>query len=177
MLFRSLLDAFRSPRTNTRDDAWGGDRPRRDRLLLETIRAVRARVGDDFPMWCRFNSVEHHRDPHETLDDALDLAPRLVDAGVDALHVSAYADPSVGVGITDAHTPHTPGALLAAAAAVRTAIDAAVPVITFGHLDPETADEAVAEGYADLVAMGRRLLADPDLPAKLATGQIGRAHV
>ena len=166
-----LLDAFRSPRTNTRDDAWGGDRPRRDRLLLETIRTVRARVGEDFPMWCRFNSVEHHRDPHETLDDALDLAPRLVDAGVDALHVSAYADPSVGVGITDAHTPHTPGALLAAAAAVRTAIGAAVPIITFGHLDPEAADEAVADGYADLVAMGRRLLADPELPTKLAAGR------
>jgi 2,4-dienoyl-CoA reductase (NADPH2) len=167
-----LLDAFRSPRTNAREDAWGGDRPRRDRLLLETVRAVRERVGDDFPMWCRFNSVEHHREPHETLDDALDLAPRLVEAGVDALHVSAYADPSVGVGITDAHTPHTPGALLAAAAAVRTAVDAAVPVITFGHLDPEVADEALAEGYADLVAMGRRLLADPDLPAKLAAGRV-----
>ena len=54
---------------------------------------------------------------------ALDLAPRLVAAGADALHVSAYADPSVGTGITDAHTPHTPGALLAAAAAVRDHID------------------------------------------------------
>lgn len=167
-----ILDAFRSPATNTRDDEWGGDRDRRNRLLLETVTATRDRVGPEFPLWVRFNSVEHHREPHETIDDALDLAPRLVAAGVDALHVSAYADPSVGTGITDAHTPHTPGALLAAAAAVRGAIDAAVPVITFGHLDPDAAEAALADGVADFVAMGRRLLADPDLPNKIAEDRL-----
>jgi len=171
-----ILDAFRSPATNTRDDEWGGDRARRDRLLLETVSAARARVGPDLPMWVRFNAIEHHRDPHETLDDALDLAPRLVAAGVDALHVSAYADPSVGTGITDAHTPHTPGALVAAARAVRTAIDAAVPVITFGHLDPEEAEAVLAAGDADFVAMGRRLLADPDLPVKVAEGRLAEVR-
>ncbi len=171
-----ILDAFRSPATNTRDDEWGGDRHRRDRLLLETVAATRARVGADVPLWVRFNAVEHHRDPHETLDDAIELAPRLIDAGVDALHVSAYADPSVGTGITDAHTPHTPGALVAAARAVRTAVAAAVPVITFGHLDPEEAEAVLAAGDADFVAMGRRLLADPDLPAKVAEGRLAEVR-
>ncbi len=171
-----ILDAFRSPATNTRDDEWGGDRDRRDRLLLETVRATRERVGGDYPLWVRFNSVEHHREPHESIDDALDLAPRLVAAGADALHVSAYADPSVGTGITDAHTPHTPGALLAAAAAVRAAIGGAVPVITFGHLDPEVAEAALADGDADFVAMGRRLLADPDLPNKLAEDRLAEVR-
>lgn len=171
-----ILDAFRSPATNTRDDEWGGDRTGRDRLLLETLTATRHRVGPDFPLWVRFNSVEHHRDPHETIDDAIDLAPRLVAAGADALHVSAYADPSVGTGITDAHTPHTPGALVAAAAAVRSAIGGSVPVITFGHLDPEAAEAVLAAGDADFVAMGRRLLADPDLPVKIAEDRLAEAR-
>ncbi|MEY3361635.1 MAG: hypothetical protein RL531_1354 [Actinomycetota bacterium] len=171
-----ILDAFRSPSTNTRDDEWGGDRARRDRLLLETVAATRARLGPTMPMWVRFNSVEHHRDPHETLEDAIELASGLVDAGVDALHVSAYADPSVGTGITDAHTPHTPGALVAAAAAIRTAIDGAVPVITFGHLDPEAAEAVLAAGDADFVAMGRPLLADPDLPVKVAEGRLAEVR-
>lgn len=165
-----LLDSFRSPSTNTRDDEWGGTRDKRDRLLLETIRSVRMRVGPDYPMWCRFNSVERHREPHETLDDALDLATNLIEAGVDALHVSAYSDPSAATGITDGHTPNTPGALLAAAATVRAHIKEAVPVITVGNLDDDLAEHALATGRADFVAMGRRLLADPELPNKLRDG-------
>ena len=165
-----LLDSFRSPSTNTRDDEWGGTRDKRDRLLLETIRSVRSRVGAHYPMWCRFNSVEHHREPHETIEDALYLATNLIEAGVDALHVSAYSDPSIATGITDAHTPHKPGALLAAAAAVRAHIKEAVPIITVGNLDDELAENALATGAADFVAMGRRLLADPELPNKLRDG-------
>ena len=165
-----LLDSFRSPSTNTRDDEWGGTREKRDRLLLETIRSVRSRIGVEFPMWCRFNSVEHHRDPYETLEDSLHLATNLIEAGVDALHVSAYSDPSAATGITDAHTPHLPGALLGAAAAIRSHIKAAVPVITVGNLDDDLAENALASGVADFVAMGRRLLADPDLPNKLRDG-------
>ena len=165
-----LLDSFRSPSTNTRDDEWGGTRDKRDRLLLETIRSVRRRVGAEYPMWCRFNSVEHHREPHESIEDALNLATNLIEAGVDALHVSSYSDPSIATGITDAHTPHKPGALLAAAAAVRTHIKEAVPIITVGNLDDELAEHALATGAADFVAMGRRLLADPELPNKLRDG-------
>ncbi|HEY2428072.1 MAG TPA: FAD-dependent oxidoreductase, partial [Acidimicrobiales bacterium] len=163
-----LIDSFLSPASNRRTDRWGGDVKGRARLLVETVKAIRAEVGDGFPLWCRFNAVEHFRPGGETIDDALAVAALAVEAGVDALHVSAYADPAAGLGVTEAHTPSRPGALLEHAGAVKGTVD--VPVITFGRLEPEQAEAALAAGQADFVAMGRKLLADPDLPRKLAAG-------
>ncbi len=165
-----LIDSFLSPVRNRREDGWGGDVTGRARLLVEVLRAVKARVGDDLAVWVRLNGEERHVDGGETLDDALVVARLAVDAGADAVHVSAYADPGVGVGVTDAHTPQRAGRNLPLAAAVKAVVD--VPVIAVGRLEPEAADRAIADGQADLVAMGRALLADPDLPAKLASGRV-----
>ena len=164
-----LLDAFRSGASNRRDDAWGGGLEGRARLLLETVRAVRTRVGSEVPVWCRINAVEHFRDGGATLAETLALAPMLVDAGCDALHISAYASTDAGLGVTEAHTPSEPGHLVALAAAVKQVVD--VPVITFGRLEPEAAEQVLADEQADFVAMGRKLLADPELPNKLAAGR------
>jgi 2,4-dienoyl-CoA reductase (NADPH2) len=165
-----LIDSFLSPSSNTRDDAWGGDVEGRARLLCEALRAVRAQLGREFPLWCRLNAVEHFKDHGETLEDGLRVAELAVAAGADALHVSAYADPGTAIGITTAHTPHAPGALVDHAAAIKARVD--VPVITFGRLEPAAAEEALASGKADFVAMGRKLLADPDLPNKLVAGEV-----
>ncbi len=165
-----LIDSFLSPLRNRRDDDWGGSVEQRARLLVEVLRAVRSRVGDRLAVWVRINGEERHVDGGETLDDALIVARLAVDAGADALHVSAYADPGVAVGVTDAHTPQVPGRNLPTAARVKQAVD--VPVIAVGRLEPAAADSAIAAGQADLVAMGRALLADPDLPVKLATGRV-----
>jgi 2,4-dienoyl-CoA reductase-like NADH-dependent reductase (Old Yellow Enzyme family) len=165
-----LIDSFLSPSSNTRTDAWGGDVDARARLLCEVLRAVRAQLGRELPLWCRLNAVEHFKHGGETLEDGLRVAELAVGAGADALHVSAYADPGVAIGITTAHTPHEPGALVQHAAAIKARVD--VPVITFGRLEPDAAEEALASGKADFVAMGRKLLADPDLPNKLATGEV-----
>ena len=165
-----LIDSFLSPVRNRREDGWGGDVTGRARLLVEVLRAVRARVGDDLAVWVRINGEERHVDGGQTLDDALVVARLAVDAGADAVHVSAYADPGVGVGVTDAHTPQQAGRNLPMAAAIKAVVD--VPVIAVGRLEPDAADRAIADGHADLVAMGRALLADPDLPAKLAAGRV-----
>ena len=165
-----LIDSFLSPVRNRRADGWGGDVTGRARLLVEVLRAVRARVGDDLAVWVRINGEERHVEGGETIDDALVVARLAVDAGADAVHVSAYADPGVGVGVTDAHTPQQAGRNLPMAAAIKAVVD--VPVIAVGRLEPEAADRAIADGQADLVAMGRALLADPELPAKLAAGRV-----
>lgn len=164
-----LLDAFLSPATNRRDDRWGGDAAGRATLLVEVVAAVRAAVGPDFPVWARINAFERHRDPGQGIDDALVAMRLAVDAGLDAVHVTAYAEPMVATGITDGHTTHAPGALLPVAARVRAELG--VPVIAMGRLTPEAAEAALADGAADVVAMGRPLIADPDLPAKLAAGR------
>ncbi len=78
----------------------------------------------------------------------------------------------VATGITDGHTPHVPGALLPFAATVRRELG--VPVIAMGRLTPEAAEQALADGAADVIAMGRALIADPDLPNKLRAGRRDR---
>ena len=65
--------------------------------------------------------------------------------------------------------PHVVGSLADYAAAVRSRVD--VPVITFGRFEPDEAEAVLADGKADFIAMGRKLLADPDLPNKLAAGR------
>ena len=167
-----LLDAFLSPFTNRRADRWGGDARHRAALLVEVVRAVKAAVPETTAVWARINGEEHHRDGGQTLDDALVAMQAGVDAGLDALHVTAYADPMVAIGITDAHTPHRAGALLPLARRVRHELG--VPVIGFGRLTPEAAEQAVVDGDCDVVAMGRPLIADPDLPGKLAAGRRDR---
>ena len=165
-----LLDAFLSPASNHRVDKWGGDVAGRSLLLIEVIRAVRAAVGPGVGVWMRINAEERYTEGGETLDDTLAVLALAEAAGIDAVHVSAYSNPMVGIGITDAHTPHEPGLLVPLVRAV--AAVATVPVIGFGRLEPDAANELIASGGASFVAMGRKLLADADLPRKLAEGRI-----
>ena len=165
-----LIDAFLSPASNRRTDAWGGAIEGRARLLREVVVAVRSSVGSSVGVWLRLNGEERFRPGGTTVDDAIAASDIAVAVGADAVHVSAYADPGVAIGITGAHTPHAPGALVGLAASVRAAVS--VPVITFGRLEPDAAEAALASGAADYVAMGRKLLADPDLPRRLADGSV-----
>ena len=164
-----LIHAFLSPYSNQRSDRWGGSVADRSELFVEVVRAVRREVGPTFPLWARVGTFEAHREPGQRLDDALIAMGLGIDAGLDAIHVTAYGEPMVATGITDGHTPHEPGALLPNAARVRSELG--VPVIAMGRLTPEAAEQALADGAADIIAMGRPLIADPDLPAKLAAGQ------
>jgi 2,4-dienoyl-CoA reductase-like NADH-dependent reductase (Old Yellow Enzyme family) len=169
-----LLHAFVSPASNTREDRWGGSVEARAELLCTVVRAVRAAVGPDFPLWARLGMFEAHRDPGQRPDDALVTMGLAVDAGLDAVHVTAYGEPMVATGIVDGHTPHVPGVLLPYAALAKRELG--VPVIAMGRLTPEAADQAIADGHADLIAMGRPLIADPDLPNKLRDGRRDRVR-
>lgn len=169
-----LLHAFASPSSNRRGDRWGGSVEARAELLCEVVRAVRAAVGPSFPLWARLGMFEAHRDPGQRPEDALVTMGLAVDAGLDAVHVTAYGEPMVATGIVDGHTPHVAGALLPHAALVRRELG--VPVIAMGRLTPEAAEQALVDGHADVIAMGRPLIADPDLPRKLAEGRRDRVR-
>ena len=111
-----LIDEFLSP-GNTRDDGWGGTLDGRARLLVEVIRAIRKRVGRDFPVWIRINALEPHKADGERWDDQLQVIDLAVDAGIDAVHVTAYADDATGP--TDSYAPHVVGPLADYAAAAK----------------------------------------------------------
>ena len=162
-----LIDNFLSPTTNQRTDEYGGSVENRARFLVEILAAIRARVGSDYPVWCRLNGGEVLIEG-ETLEDACRVAELVEAAGSDAVHVSLYANPARAIGFTEAHATHIPGRFLPLAAAIKQRVS--IPVITVGRLDPDDAERALAEGKADFVAMGRKLLADPDLPNKLIAG-------
>ncbi len=162
-----LLGSFLSPWRNKRGDEYAGRRREgRLRFLLEVLAAIRAEVGRDFPITLRISGYE--RVPGgRPIDDTARIAPRLAAAGVDAFHVSGgVIDRLTSMIVTgsawgDAHNR-------AAAAAVKSVVD--VPVMAVGRIhDPRLAEEILARGEADLIVMGRPLLADPELPEKLRT--------
>ncbi len=164
-----ILAEFLSPYTNQREDEYGGSLQNRARLLCEVLAAVRARVGADFPVWLRLDAREYRLEPGITLDDAVETAKLAEAAGADAIHVSAYANSSSGIGFTEAPLVHEPGGYLGFARAIKQGLS--IPVIAVGRVEPEVAEQVIARGEADFISMARKLLADPELPNKLATNQ------
>lgn len=160
-----ILAGFLSAYSNQRDDEYGGPLENRARLLLETLRAVKARVGADFPVWVRLDGEELHTPGGITLADAIATAKLCEAAGADAISVSAYATMTSGVAFTEAPIPQKPAAYVSNAAAIKQALS--IPVITAGRIEPDVAAKAIAEGQFDFVAMARKMLADPEIPIKL----------
>lgn len=161
-----LLSSFLSPKTNSRTDDYGGSLENRARLLLRVIAAVRAAVGAEFPVWVKLDSVEVGKDGGITLDLAIEAARMVEAAGVDAITVSAYHNTGMGKLHSASNIPHEPETNVPAAAAIKAAVK--VPVIASGRIEVEAADSHIAAGKYDFLAMGRKLLADPALPAKLS---------
>ena len=148
-----LLNQFFSPLRNKRPDEYGGDLEGRGRLGAEIVAAMRKEVGDDLLILYRHTPVE---EGGYTLEESLEFARRLVEAGLDILDLS----PS---------SAERPGDL---AEPFKRALP--VPVITVGQMDVhERAVEALREGRADLVAIGRGLIADPYWPRKTEEGRLG----
>jgi len=161
--------SFLSPKTNKRTDEYGGSLENRARLLLEILGAVRAAVGPDFPVIVKIDSREVGRDGGITLDHAKVTARWIEEAGADAITVSAYHDFSQGKLHSASNIPHEPNWNLPAAAIKQ---EVSIPIIASGRVEPEHADAEIRDGRFDFLAMGRKLLADPHLPSKLAEGRI-----
>lgn len=160
--------AFLSPLSNRRDDYWGGDFDRRLRFAEAVIRRIRQAIGPATPLLYRLSSSEHLAGGL-TLQDMTAIVPRLVAAGVDCLDVSTGTlAGTLDMTIDPMSMPE--GWRFADARAIRNA--AGVPVIGIGPVRwPETAERALGDGDADLICLGRPLLADPQWPAKALTNR------
>jgi 2,4-dienoyl-CoA reductase-like NADH-dependent reductase (Old Yellow Enzyme family) len=156
-----LLNQFLSPLANHRQDDYGGSRDNRMRLLLELATDVRAAWAPGKPLVVRISGSDNHPDGW-TVDDSVVLAEKLKALGVDAVHVSS--------GGFDGAAFH-PVALyqLPLARQIRSGAD--IPTIAVGLITrAEEAESIVAQGDADLVALARAALDDPNWPlhARLA---------
>ncbi|WP_435770347.1 FAD-dependent oxidoreductase [Nocardioides sp. SYSU DS0651] len=170
-----FLGSFLAPQRNRRGDRYRGTSVEgRIRVVLEALAAIRAEVGADFPVTLRISGYERVA-AGRPIHDTATIAPLLVEAGVDAFHVSGGVIDRLVTGMVNAADAGD-GLNVGAAAAVREVVD--VPVIAVGRLHhPALAEQVLADGRADFVAMGRPLLADPLLPAKLAAGEPERVRL
>ena len=164
-----LIDTFLSPAWNHRTDGYGGTVENRARLLVEVVTAVRARCGDGFAVLVRLNGRDAALDGGITPDLAARYAALAADAGADAIHVTAYSSITGGAGFTEGPLPWLDCQYEDLARTVKAAVD--VPVIAVGRIRPDEGERILADGGADLIAMGRQLLADPDLANRLAEGR------
>lgn len=163
-----LLNQFLSPRTNVRQDEYGGTALNRARFACEVISEIRKRTGPDFPVSFRICGDEYVEGGVK-LGDAVEYAKMFVDSGVDALHVSAGCGEAHN--LTIPNFMHSPGCLAHLAAGIKDRLK--VPVIAVGKLgDPDVAERILREGKADFIAMGRPLLADHNLPKKAKEGRL-----
>ncbi|MBY0399305.1 FAD-dependent oxidoreductase [Myxococcota bacterium] len=164
-----LIDAFLSPSSNGRTDGYGGSLAGRARLYLEILAAVRKTVGPDFPIICKLNAREVGKHDGVTFDIAVETARLLERAGADAITASAYHDVGVGKLHSESNIPHVPNTNVPGAATVKRAVS--IPVIASGRIEFDDADRSIAEKACDYVAFGRKILADPAFPKKLAAGR------
>ncbi len=164
-----LLSEFLSPAWNFREDRYGGDLENRSRLLCDVLRAVKTRLPRNVPVWCRIDATEFRTPNGITPTDAQRTAQLAVEAGADAIHVSAYADATSGAGFTEGPLVHAEAGYAELAAAIKAHV--AVPVIAVGRIEPSVGDALIRDGKADVIAMARKLLADPDIANKLREGR------
>jgi NADPH-dependent 2,4-dienoyl-CoA reductase/sulfur reductase-like enzyme len=161
------LNFFLSPHFNHRQDSYGGDLENRFRLLKETAMEVRSAVGRDMLLGVRL-SIDEFVEDGLTLAESAQVGRWLEDIGVD------YISASGGIGITQ-YRMSPPmevarGSILPLARAFKKEIS--VPVIGVGRLDrPETFRKAISEEYADMAAVARSLIADPEYVAKTLAAQ------
>jgi NADPH-dependent 2,4-dienoyl-CoA reductase/sulfur reductase-like enzyme len=158
-----IVASFLSSATNKRQDKYGGSLENKARFLIEITEAMKAAAGPDYPIWPRLNIQEFGIDDGITLEETRQVIAMSVKAGAQAVHASAYGAFSF---ITTAPLPDIPARLVPLAAEVKKTTS--VPVIAVGRLDLETGEKVLTDGQADLIAIGRRLIADPDLPKKTA---------
>lgn len=180
-----LVNSFFSRAWNKREDDYGGSLENRARIGVDIARAVSRSLGPKFLICARLNGIEYgarHGDGL-TREESSAIARMLQDAGVDLLNVTAYGYndfewvlfpeqglfPSLpkhmaefGRGVRRCEP------LVPDAEAIKRRVS--IPVVACGKLDVDSAERALRDGRADLVAFGRALIADPELPNKVRDG-------
>jgi 2,4-dienoyl-CoA reductase-like NADH-dependent reductase (Old Yellow Enzyme family) len=158
-----ILDQFLTDYTNQRTDEYGGSVENRVRLLVEVAKVVRRQVGPDFVAGIRIAQSKvndyHHKWAGQE-EDAKVIFKSLADAGLDFIHVTEYDITKPAFGET--------GDTLAALAKKY----GQKPIIANGNLEyPENAEKLLQNGEADLIALGKGALANPDWPERIAAGK------
>jgi len=175
-----LISQFLSPRSNQRTDEYGGSLENRARVLLESVKAVRAAVGPEFPVGVKLNSADFQRGGFE-FDDSLIVAKWLEEAGVDLIEVSGgtYEQPRLlnvdGIEPVEeqslkASTRAREAYFVDFAQAMRAHLS--IPILVTGGLRRRDAmEEALQSGAADMIGIARPMCVDERAPQRLLEGE------
>jgi 2,4-dienoyl-CoA reductase (NADPH2) len=187
-----LLNSFLSRAWNKREDAYGvGSLESRAKIIVDIITEVKRLNGQDFVIIALINGAEPGLAKGITPEECQGIAQVLQAAGADAIHVRAefyskpqdprlrdstqlpdiafYPETPYPLGGVVDDSRHGAGGWVPLAVAVRKAVS--IPVITIGRLDAELGEDILRNGKADFVSFNRALMADPELPNKLAAGR------
>lgn len=177
-----LISQFLSPRTNQRTDEWGGSPENRRRFLLEIVRAIRAEIGPDVPLSVKLNSADFQRGGM-TEDESIDVVLELAKEGIDLLEISGGTYESAAMmGMPSTPVKESTRAreayFLDYAERVRAATKKVAKrgrpslplMLTGGFRTSAGMSDALESGAVDLVGLGRPLALEPDLPARLLSG-------
>ena len=162
-----LVSQFLSPRHNQRDDQWGGSLENRMRFVLEVYKAIREKVGSDFPVGIKLNSADFMRGGFSE-EDSMEVVKALSKVGIDLIEISGgtYESPSMVGHKMKPSTQKREAYFLEYAEKVRSLIDTPL-VVTGGFRSAEGMTMALQSGVTDLIGLGRPLAIDPELPNKL----------
>jgi 2,4-dienoyl-CoA reductase (NADPH2) len=166
-----LINQFLSRHVNQRKDDWGGDIHGRMKLAVDIVREIREQAGTDFIICFRLSMLDLVQDGN-TMEEVLTVAQALEAAGVNILNT--------GIGWHEARVPTIVTSVPRAAfvdvtAEVRKHVS--IPVMASNRINmPDTAEQILAEGKADLIQMARPFLADPDWVNKTATGRVNEIN-
>jgi 2,4-dienoyl-CoA reductase-like NADH-dependent reductase (Old Yellow Enzyme family)/thioredoxin reductase len=158
-----LITNFLSGHTNRRTDWYGGSLENRMRFPLEVVKAIREKVGREFPVGMRISAVEYEPDGI-ILEESKEFARRLEQVGIDIIHVSASNHHITDREIEPMYYP--PGSKMHLAEAIKKVVS--IPVIASGSITtPELGEEILRTGKADFISLGRPSLADPYFVKKI----------
>ncbi|AWL11800.1 2,4-dienoyl-CoA reductase (NADPH) [Saliniradius amylolyticus] len=161
-----LINQFLCPRTNQRDDEWGGSFENRARFALEVLKAVREKVGEDFIIIFRLSMLDLVENGSEW-EEVVKLGKLLEQNGVTLINT--------GIGWHEARVPTINTSVPRAAftwVTERIKQELSVPLIATNRINmPDVAEKILAEGQADMVSMARPMLADPELVIKAEQGR------
>ena len=169
-----LLNTFISPQANKRKDDYGGDTLRRSRIVVEILEEAKKLVGDDYPILAKMNFYDY-LEGGITPVEACKVAKIIVDAGIDAIEISAgtAADDPVRA----CPRPKNKGeesCFRGYAAELKKHVD--VPVILVGcNRTPEVMTNIIESGDADLLSMSRPFIREPDLVRRWEEGDMSKA--
>ncbi len=178
-----LFDQFATKLWNKRTDKYGGNLERRLTFILEVLKAIKENAGDDFPVVYRYG-LKHYikksgigalkedkfKEIGRDIKEGIEIAKILEKAGINGLHVDAGAHESL-------YWPHPPvylpyGCMIDMTEQVKKAV-VKIPIIAVGKLGlPDIAIKVIREDKADIIALGRALLADPYWPNKVKENKV-----